>query len=278
MELLQLKYFCDAAQTQNFSKTAKKFLVPPSNISQTIKRLENELETPLFERQANKIKLNDAGLLFYKNARAALDLLENAEKLLKKSERKETIKINIHICRRIVMGIIEDFRKIYPQLSFITAHNNNQISHEFDIIVTDKELVSPYSKTKAAEENFLLAYNKNAFAFNSSTLSSELEKLPFITMSVGSSIYENTLSICSCLGFSPNIVLQSEDPFYIRKCVELGLGISIIPELSWHGQFSENIILESLGNFRRKIYVYKKHSMNEYVNEFSAMLIEKFSS
>ena len=58
MEILQLKYFCDAAQTQNFSKTAKKFLVPPSNISQTIKRLEKEVETTLFERHANKIKLN----------------------------------------------------------------------------------------------------------------------------------------------------------------------------------------------------------------------------
>lgn len=278
MELLQLKYFCDAAQTQNFSKTAQKFLVPPSNISQTIKRLENELGTQLFERLANKIKLNDAGLLFYKNARAALDLLENAEELLKKSEQRETIKINIHICRRIVMGIIEDFRKTYPQLSFITAHNNDQASSEFDIIVTDKELDSPYSKTKAAEECFLLAYNKNAFAINSSLRSSQLEKLPFITMSAGSSIYENTLSICSGLGFSPNIVLQSEDPFYIRKCVELGLGIAIIPELSWQGQFSENIALKSIGDFKRKIYVYKKHSMNEYVNQFSDILINQFHS
>ena len=75
MEILQLKYFCDAAQTQNFSKTAKKFLVPPSNISQTIKRLEKEVETTLFERHANKIKLNDAGLLFYKNAKTALNIL-----------------------------------------------------------------------------------------------------------------------------------------------------------------------------------------------------------
>ena len=278
MELLQLKYFCDAAQTQNFSKTAKKFLVPPSNISQTIKRLENELETPLFERHANKIKLNDSGLLFYKNAKSALDFLENAKKSLNNSHKTEPIKINIHITRRVVMEAIESFRKIYPELSFITAHNNNQISHEFDIIVTDRELDLPYSKTKAAEENFLLAYNKNTFAFNSNIISSELEKLPFITMSIGSSIYENTLSICNSLGFSPNIVLQSEDPFYIRKCVELGLGIAIIPELSWHGQFSENIALKSIGNFKRKIYVYKKYSMNEFANKFYDMLLDKFSS
>ena len=60
-----------------FLKQQKKFLVPPSNISQTIKRLEKELETPLFERCTNKIKLNDARLHYYKNAKTALELLEN---------------------------------------------------------------------------------------------------------------------------------------------------------------------------------------------------------
>jgi len=52
MELLQLTYFCDAAVTQNFSKTAQKYNVPPSNISQSIKRLERELSAPLFDRRA----------------------------------------------------------------------------------------------------------------------------------------------------------------------------------------------------------------------------------
>lgn len=276
MEILQLKYFCDAAQTQNFSKTAKKFLVPPSNISQTVKRLENELETPLFERHANKIKLNDAGLFFYKNAKAALEMLENAENVLKKSVNNETIKINIHICRRIVMGAIEEFRKNNPQVSFITAHNNYEISDDFDIIVTDKELDLPYLKIMATEEDFLLAYNKNTFSINNMISPSELEKLPLVTMNSGSSIYESTINICDELGFSPHIVLQSEDPFYLRKCLELGLGISIVPELSWHGQFSENISLKNIGNFKRQIYVYKKYSMNEFVNEFCNLLIEKF--
>ncbi len=277
MEILQLKYFCDAAQTQNFSKTAKKFLVPPSNISQTIKRLEKEVETPLFERHANKIKLNDAGLLFYKNVKTALDLLENAEKSLKKSQEINTININISICRRIVMEVIEDFRKIHPEVSFITTHNNDQISDEFDIIVTDKELDLPYSKIKAAEENFLLAYNKKEFVFNNNLIPLELENAPFITMNSGSSLYANSLKICNSLGFNPHIVLQSEDPFYIRKCVELGLGITIVPELSWQGQFSKEITLKSIGEIKRKIYIYKKYAPNKYIDNFSTMLIEHFS-
>ncbi len=278
MEILQLKYFCDAAQTQNFSKTAKKFLVPQSNISQTIKRLESELETPLFERQANKITLNDSGLLFYKNAKSALDLLENAKKSLKNPLKTEIIKINIHITRRVIMEVIENFRKMYPEIYFITVHSADDFSDEFDIVITDKELDLPYSKTKAAEENFLLAYNKNSFSLSNHISSSELEDLPFITMGSGNSIHENTLKICNNLGFAPHIVLQSEDPFYIRKCIELGLGISFVPELSWHGQFSKNIVLKNIGENKRIIYIYKKYGVNEFVNKFYDMLMDKFSS
>ncbi len=48
MEVLQLRYFCDSARTQNFSLTAKKFMVPPSAVSQSIRRLEKELGFVLF--------------------------------------------------------------------------------------------------------------------------------------------------------------------------------------------------------------------------------------
>ena len=278
MEILQLKYFCDAAQTLNFSKTAKKYMVPPSNISQTIKRLEKELGTPLFDRRANKIELNDSGALYNRNARTAMELLESAEKSLEKSPEIKAIRINIHITRRVVMEVIEKFRKLHPEITFITVHHKDEISDEFDIIVTDKDLDLPYSKIKAVEENFLLAYNSNAFDFRSGITPAVLKNAPFVTMNSGSSLYENSLKICNSLGFDPHIVLQSEDPFYIRKCVELGLGIAIVPELSWRGQFSQGITLKNIGEIKRKIYVYKKHSVNKCVDEFSSMLIEEFSS
>ena len=70
MELLQLKYFADAAVTQNFSRTAKSFFVPTSAVSQSIKRLESELGVKLFSRQANKITLNENGAAFFEIGRA----------------------------------------------------------------------------------------------------------------------------------------------------------------------------------------------------------------
>lgn len=45
MELLQLVYFCSAAETENFAEAAKKCGVPAASISHSVKRLETELGT-----------------------------------------------------------------------------------------------------------------------------------------------------------------------------------------------------------------------------------------
>ena len=112
MELLQLKYFCDAAQTENFSETAKKFSVPPSNISQSIHRLEKELGTELFERTANRIRLSHDGKIFSDGAKKALACLENAKTAVQDTgELRGEIKIGILTNRRVVTEVIGTFKK-----------------------------------------------------------------------------------------------------------------------------------------------------------------------
>ena len=66
MEFLQLKYFYESAKNQSFAKTAEKHMVPTTSVSASVKRLEKELGCPLFDRYANKIKLNREGERFLK--------------------------------------------------------------------------------------------------------------------------------------------------------------------------------------------------------------------
>ena len=60
MELLQLRYFFDSSKNESFAKTAQKYMVPPSSVSASVKRLESELGCRLFDRQSNRIKLGIA--------------------------------------------------------------------------------------------------------------------------------------------------------------------------------------------------------------------------
>lgn len=280
MELLQLKYFCDAAQSENFSATAKKFFVPPSAISQSIQRLERELGSRLFERQANRIRLNEKGKGFYKRVREALTLLEDAKTQVKDDGSGGKLRLSIFINRRIVMQTVEAFSRCYPQVEVITKYNVSPDVEEMDLVISD---IAPGGgellRQELMREDILLAVRReHPLAQRSCITAADLEQAPFICTNQGSSLYRIAQEICGDLGFSPHIVICSDDPYYIRKCIELGLGVSLIPARSWQGEFSDRIVLRSVGDYRRTTYVYrnKRTYTSSCVQHFLQMLQEEF--
>ena len=282
MELLQLKYFCDAAISENFSKTAKKFGVPPSDISQSVRRLEKELGVELFLRQPNSISLNDKGKKFYKHAQNALLVLEDAVKSVSDDEERGKIKICINSNRRVIMEVIEKFRRSYPEVEIVTTHFTSPAVEDVDMIIDarDDELRG-YDKQLLISEGLQIAMTasskfKDVDEIDVRALSDE----PFITLSEKSSLYHLTSSICRDHGFTPKIAIQSDDPFYVRKCVELGLGLCIVPKFSWEGQFSGNVVLKDVRGYLRRTYVYtdpKKH-LSLCSKKFIAMMISELSN
>ncbi len=72
MELTQLRYFKTAAECNNLSEAAEKLHVSQPALSLAVKKLEDELGVPLFERSKNKICLNDTGRLALTYAEAIL--------------------------------------------------------------------------------------------------------------------------------------------------------------------------------------------------------------
>ena len=61
MEIRQLKYFLQVADTLNFSKAARRLYVTQSTLSQQISHLEQEVGMPLFERNSHEVYLTEAG-------------------------------------------------------------------------------------------------------------------------------------------------------------------------------------------------------------------------
>ncbi len=279
MELLQLKYFCDAAETENFSKTAKKYLVPTSNISQSIKRLERELGCELFEHSTNKITLNGAGKQFYTEASQALILLESAK--ARALENSQELNGDIHIIclsnRRTLTNAIEHFIQKHPQVNII-IHHSIDADRDFDVFVSD---ACPYEYSKKillVDEDICVAMNKNNPLANRTNFTiSDLENERFISMTPDSSLYKNTVKICADAGFTPNIAIQTDDPFYVRKYIEMGLGISFVPTKSWKELFPDSVVLKKLENVRRNTYAFlpKRKYIKPVVEVFLQFLNEE---
>lgn len=277
MELLQLTYFLDAAREENFSRTAKKFLVPPSAVSQSIKRLEGELSVPLFERSANRVRLSEAGRRFYEKVSTAMAVLEEAREMVLEGERGGRIKLSIFINRRIVMQTVERFRVLFPDVDIVTKYNVPALSESLDLIVTDEALESPgLCRRDMLTEDILLAVRVDHPLATVQEITAEaLVGEPFICTNKGSSLYNITQRICADMGFSPRIVICSDDPYYIRKCIELGLGVSLVPSTSWRGQFSDQVVLRRAGDYRRTTFVYHNTVVSPAVREFLRLLLEE---
>ncbi len=280
MELLQLKYFCDAAVSENFSETAKKYMVPPSNISQSVKRLERELGVPLFDRNANSIKLNECGKSFYDKVNNALLLIDDAKNSVCDGVERGKIKICVNAGRRIVIQAVEKFSRLYPNVEIHAEYGADASNPEYDLIITGKRLDYPHllGERLATEEICLAVSKDNRFAELESIDVAELKNENFVAMSNKSNIHELTKKICADFGFEPRVVIQGDDPFYVRKCVEMGLGISFVPTLSWKGQFTENVVLKNIGNYTRDTYVWKnaKKYTSRCVNAFLEILVSEF--
>lgn len=279
MELLQLNYFCDAAATQNFSQTAKRFNVPPSNISQSIKRLERELGVELFVRSGNRVRLNVRGEAFYRETEQALSLLRHAADKARGAAEDGTLRLGIRLSRRIAMQVVSSFQGRYPNVSIVAEHGDHTQSNDFDLILSDGSFAHPeFVKVKSFREQILLAARRGTVPDKSCLTAGDIMDKPFITMSSNYSMHDLTLEICRDMGFEPRIALQGEDPVYIRRCVSLGLGVACVPAISWRGQFSQDVELYPLGDYTRSICIYQRRNAypSGYADAFRSMLVEAF--
>ena len=278
MELLQLTYFCDAARSENFSQTARKFFVPPSNISQSIGRLEKELGCALFQHRGNRVSLNEAGRRFYQSASAALAPLSEGAEAVKEREGVVSGELDI-VCacsRSIVTRAIERFTVLYPEVNLL-LRNEMPKAEDYDLLIAD-QCPFPYRKRELiSDEGISLAVAAgHPLAARENISVADLAGERFICMPEKSSLYEITMKACTAAGFVPNIAIRLDDPYYIRKYVELGLGVVLVPEISWGGLFSEGVAIRPLPGLRRKVYAYlpSDRRKNRAVERFLEVLAE----
>jgi len=76
MEIRQLRYFLDIAETEHLTQSAQNLFVTQSTLSHGLRQLEQELDVALFDRLGRGLKLSQAGAEFKVYARRALQEIE----------------------------------------------------------------------------------------------------------------------------------------------------------------------------------------------------------
>ncbi|WP_326834491.1 LysR family transcriptional regulator [Amycolatopsis rhabdoformis] len=85
METRQLEYFVAVAEELSFTRAAQRLFTVQSTVSATIRTLETELGTTLFDRSTRRVALSAAGALFLPEAKAALEAVERARDVVQEA-------------------------------------------------------------------------------------------------------------------------------------------------------------------------------------------------
>lgn len=92
--LSALRAFASAGRHLSFQRAAAELAVTPTAISHQIKRLEDDLGTPLFRRMTRKLQLTEAGRMLLPEVAGAFDKLAGAVERLKASGDSGTLTVS----------------------------------------------------------------------------------------------------------------------------------------------------------------------------------------
>lgn len=283
MELLQLKYFRESVLTRNFSHTAQKFNVPQSAVSQSIKRLELELGTPLFNRQNNHISPNECGNILFNHVNLALTELEKGIDAIKNpaADIAGMICLLIESNRRFLTQCISEFKGLYPHIDFKLYHQAPSYETvSFDFVVSS---IAPKNKeyvgVPIVRERLLLSVSKkHPFAGEESISLEKLKDEPMISTHSGSSLHTSLMNLFATSNFVPNITIFCDDPAYVRQYTRMGLGLSLFPEVSWRGVEEADVVHLPFANGtpeRITSLYYKAETGSEVARLFREFLLKK---
>lgn len=279
MELLQLLYFCSAAETENFSETARKYGVPPTGISQSIRRLEKELGVELFDRNARVLKLNRRGKDFYLHAKSSLAMLEDGKRKACEEEVSGRINLLVKTHRFLVDKTVRAFKEKYEDVAFCVYYEQKADFDKYDLIITDSfpAYKESYERRNLVNDEIVLALNKDHQLCNKDEIAvADLKNEKIISYTEDNGLYDITRLVCGREKFFPNFVMLIDDPVSIMSYVEMGMGIAMVPKIAFKSLFSDKICLKPIQKTKRNTFVcYNKSKyMSKATKYFLDMLFE----
>lgn len=283
MEIQQLEYFITAARYQHMTKAAKTLHIAQPALSQSIKRLEEELGVKLFLRKGRNVILSREGEKLYEELTPILKSIYGLPGKISSAAEEEARTINISILTAsvLVTDLVIAYKAQFPntifRLSQIPGNNEN-----WDIKISSEAT----EKQEASEHVVLTEPLKIAVPTDSvygSLTSIELKDLSdatFITMDSAKSFTAICNNYCYSAGFRPKVDFESDSPSTVRKLIEAGLGVAFWPSYSWgsiHSSKAKILDIKS-PHCVRHIYISKKNMYSyDKKSEFYQYLLNSFN-
>ena len=241
IDLELYRVFYTVAKHKHMTKASEELHISQPAISQSIKKLEDQLGGTLFLRSNKGMELTEEGKMLYEYIKGALELINNAEndftsfKDLSKGEIK--IGCSTTLTKLILMDALKDFHKDYPNISIkITNGLTNDLINDLKIGKLDfvifnesniKETNLNLDKIKELKQGFI--YNPDFYKDNINYFE-ELNKYPLILQKeeANSRKLLNYIAQKNNVKLIPSMEVVSQELITEFVNIGLGIGFSII--------------------------------------------------
>ncbi len=248
MNLQQLRYICEIAQRGlNISLAAKALNTSQSGISKQIKLLEQELGLEIFERSRNRIAgITASGQKVVVLAQEVIGCLNDIRSVSTASESEDsgalTVAISHTQARYVLPEALGQFTRRYPNVTLTLRHANPRqiaemlIAGEADLGVTtenDRSIRGLGFLPCRRFERVLIVPEGHALLGVRDLGLADIARYPLVAYEqafTGRRLVERAFEQA---GLAPKVALSAIDADVIKACVERGLGVAILSEVTF---------------------------------------------
>lgn len=243
MELQQLRYVLAVAETNNFTRAARRCLVVQSALSHQIARLEKELGAKLFERTSRSVRLTPAGQAFLPAARQCLDAAERAA--------AEAAAAVGEVRGRLAVGLIpsvtavdlpealREFRARYPHVRIsLRVGASDELSAQVQEGVLDVAFLGLPTTTQprgvagrelARDRLVAVVAPEHRLAHETSVDLTRLSTETFVDLPAGTAGRAQSDLAFTAAGLDRDVAFEVSSADYIARLVEQDLGVALLP-------------------------------------------------
>ena len=237
------RIFCIVAECESFSKAAEKLYISQPAITQTIKKLEENLRGKLFFRNPKGVKLTDEGMHLYKYIKTSVDIMNNAKnkfsQFINLEEGNIKVKTGSALGNIGIYDAIIEFSKKYPKIKvevsggYINDSMDLLTKGEVDLVAVNLPFEYDEANIQIIEcgkiEDCFYATKEYYNSINSKKQIKELLKTELIAPSEKSTTGKILKQFCekNDIKYEPKFVMTSTNARKYFTMQGLGIGFGI---------------------------------------------------
>lgn len=241
MQLQQLRYFIEVAQTGSISTAAKNLYLSQPSLSQQIINLEKELGISLLIRHSRSVSLSDAGEQFLVHARRIVGETEQLSELMQKHSLLQTGTLHIGmlwIANHLnLLDILSDYKKIYTGLQYeLTIDGSLSLLEKLSMrklhaafIIGNEHALAQQKDLffrKIQEEHYVAVVPAESPLAGRESLSvQELRDVPLILPDKKSALYRHLQQYFDQYYIKPNCICHTSRTDVVISLVSHGFGV-----------------------------------------------------